>query len=116
MTSCGNRRLRPSPAVRIRVPAVSDRRLPSSRAGPVADAVAPSRRRRVRVNGDHWEETLMTSGIHDQRDASPRSDGEFDAVVVGAGFSGLYMLHRLRDTLGLSTRVFEAADDLGGTW
>lgn len=41
---------------------------------------------------------------------------EFDAVVVGAGFSGLYMLHRLRDTLGLSARVFEAAEDVGGTW
>lgn len=41
---------------------------------------------------------------------------EFDAVVVGAGFSGLYMLHRLRDTLGLTARVFEAGDDVGGTW
>lgn len=40
---------------------------------------------------------------------------EVDAVVVGAGFSGLYMLHRLRG-LGLSTRVFDAAADVGGTW
>jgi len=40
---------------------------------------------------------------------------EFDAVVVGAGFAGLYMLHRLRG-LGLSARVFEAADGVGGTW
>jgi cyclohexanone monooxygenase len=39
-----------------------------------------------------------------------------DAVVVGAGFSGLYTLHRLRDTLGMSVRVFEAGDDVGGTW
>jgi cyclohexanone monooxygenase len=39
----------------------------------------------------------------------------FDAVVVGAGFAGLYMLHRLRG-LGLSVRVFEAADGVGGTW
>ena len=38
-----------------------------------------------------------------------------DAVVVGAGFSGLYMLHRLRE-LGLTTRVFEAGSDVGGTW
>ena len=44
------------------------------------------------------------------------SGTDFDAVVVGAGFSGMYMLHRLRDTLGLSVRVFEAADDVGGTW
>ena len=40
---------------------------------------------------------------------------EVDAVVVGAGFAGLYMLHRLRG-LGLSTRVFEAGDGIGGTW
>ena len=38
-----------------------------------------------------------------------------DAVVVGAGFAGLYMLHRLRE-LGLSARVFEAGDGIGGTW
>src|SRR6185436_1846063 len=38
-----------------------------------------------------------------------------DAVVVGAGFAGLYMLHRLRG-LGLSARVFEAGDGIGGTW
>src|SRR3954468_13847890 len=41
---------------------------------------------------------------------------DFDAVIVGAGFSGLYMLHRLRDTLGLSVRVYEAGDGVGGTW
>jgi len=39
----------------------------------------------------------------------------FDAVIVGAGFAGLYMLHRLRN-LGLSVRVFETASDIGGTW
>lgn len=38
-----------------------------------------------------------------------------DAVVVGAGFAGLYALHRLR-TQGLRVRVFEAAPDVGGTW
>ncbi len=38
-----------------------------------------------------------------------------DAVVVGAGFAGLYMLHKLRE-LGLSTRVFEAGSGVGGTW
>jgi cation diffusion facilitator CzcD-associated flavoprotein CzcO len=43
------------------------------------------------------------------------NDREVDAVVVGAGFSGLYMLHRLRG-LGLSTQVFDAAADVGGTW
>lgn len=38
-----------------------------------------------------------------------------DAVIVGAGFAGLYMLHRLRG-LGLTARVFEAGDGVGGTW
>ena len=40
---------------------------------------------------------------------------DFDLVVVGAGFSGLYMLHRARQ-LGFRTRVFEAGDEVGGTW
>ncbi|MEQ8326156.1 flavin-containing monooxygenase [Parvibaculum sp.] len=39
----------------------------------------------------------------------------FDAVIVGAGFAGMYMLHRLR-ALGLSVRVFETGDGVGGTW
>ncbi len=39
----------------------------------------------------------------------------FDAIIVGAGFAGLYMLHRLRG-LGLSARVIEAGDGVGGTW
>ena len=38
-----------------------------------------------------------------------------DVVVVGAGFAGLYMLHRLRG-LGVRAVVFEAGDDVGGTW
>ena len=40
---------------------------------------------------------------------------EFDVVVVGAGFAGLYQLHKLRQ-LGFSVRVIEAAGDVGGTW
>ncbi len=40
---------------------------------------------------------------------------EVDAVVVGAGFAGMYMLHRLR-LLGCRAKVFEAGDDVGGTW
>ena len=41
--------------------------------------------------------------------------GDFDAVVIGAGAAGLYMLHRLRG-LGFSVRVFEQGDGVGGTW
>src|SRR3984885_1722427 len=45
------------------------------------------------------------------RDGNPR----FDALVIGAGFSGLYTLHRLRQ-LGLRTRALEMAENVGGTW
>src|SRR5713226_7767133 len=40
----------------------------------------------------------------------------FDAVVIGAGFSGIHMLKALRDKLGLSARVYEAGETVGGTW
>lgn len=39
----------------------------------------------------------------------------FDVIVVGAGFAGLYMVHRLRG-LGFTVRAFEAGDGVGGTW
>ena len=39
----------------------------------------------------------------------------YDAAVVGAGFAGMYMLHRLRG-LGFSVRVYEQGDGVGGTW
>jgi cation diffusion facilitator CzcD-associated flavoprotein CzcO len=38
-----------------------------------------------------------------------------DAVIIGAGFAGLFMLHELRER-GYSTKVFEAGDGIGGTW
>ncbi|MEQ1700307.1 MAG: NAD(P)/FAD-dependent oxidoreductase [Ilumatobacteraceae bacterium] len=40
---------------------------------------------------------------------------QFDAVIVGAGFAGMYMLHTLREH-GFRAQVFEVADDVGGTW
>src|SRR5215831_12071010 len=39
----------------------------------------------------------------------------FDAVVVGAGFAGMYMLYKLR-TLGFTAKVYEAGSNVGGTW
>jgi cation diffusion facilitator CzcD-associated flavoprotein CzcO/acetyl esterase/lipase len=51
---------------------------------------------------------------HRTHGTTPRPH-DVEVVVVGAGFAGLYMLHRLRQ-LGFSTRVLEAADDVGGTW
>ena len=43
------------------------------------------------------------------------ADASFDAIVIGAGFSGLYALYRLRQ-LGIRTRVLEMAENVGGTW
>ena len=40
---------------------------------------------------------------------------KYDVVVVGAGFAGMYLLHRFRK-MGLSARVFETASSVGGTW
>ncbi len=40
----------------------------------------------------------------------------FDAIVIGAGFGGLYMLKKLRDEQGLNVRVFDRAGGVGGTW
>ncbi len=48
--------------------------------------------------------------------ANGLSTEHFDAIIIGAGFAGLYQLLCLRDRLGLSTRVLEAGDDIGGTW
>lgn len=48
--------------------------------------------------------------------ASPRSETDYDVVVIGAGMGGLYALHRLRDGLGLRVQGLEAASDVGGTW
>ena len=48
--------------------------------------------------------------------ASPGPTAEaYDVVVVGAGFAGMYMLHRLRG-LGFSARVYEQGSGVGGTW
>jgi cation diffusion facilitator CzcD-associated flavoprotein CzcO len=54
----------------------------------------------------------------DQRTLSqprPAREPDFDAIVIGAGISGLYQLIRLRE-LGLRARVFEAGTGVGGTW
>jgi cyclohexanone monooxygenase len=51
---------------------------------------------------------LGTSGV----EAGPE---RLDAVIIGAGFAGLYMLHRLRG-LGVTARVYERGDGVGGTW
>jgi cation diffusion facilitator CzcD-associated flavoprotein CzcO len=55
-----------------------------------------------------WEQRQVT--------ASPLiSSLDFDAIIIGAGLSGMYQLHRLRE-LGLKVRVFETGTEVGGTW
>jgi cation diffusion facilitator CzcD-associated flavoprotein CzcO len=44
------------------------------------------------------------------------NDTELDALVIGAGFAGLYQLLCLRDRLGLAVKALEAGGDVGGTW
>src|SRR4051812_35217999 len=47
-------------------------------------------------------------------DTAPQAE-RFDVVIVGAGFAGLYMLHRVRE-LGLRAQVLEAGEGVGGAW
>jgi cyclohexanone monooxygenase len=58
---------------------------------------------------------FVTPSNPNERERRPEIGMAFDAVVVGAGFAGLYMLYRLRD-LGLTARVYEAGGGVGGTW
>ena len=41
---------------------------------------------------------------------------DVDVLVVGAGFAGIYAIHKFRDQLGLSVQGYDAAADVGGTW
>ncbi|MEP6840993.1 MAG: NAD(P)/FAD-dependent oxidoreductase [Bradyrhizobium sp.] len=57
----------------------------------------------------------MAPTTNGQQHRPPETDAAFDAVIVGAGFAGMYMLHRLRG-LGFNARVYEAGNGVGGTW
>ena len=58
----------------------------------------------------------MSNPVANTLESKPAQSGVLDALVIGAGFSGLYQLHCLRDRLGLSVQVLEAAAGVGGTW
>ena len=62
----------------------------------------------------NWKRS-MAPDAPGQQQRPPEVGAAYDAVVVGAGFAGMYMLHRLRG-LGFSARVFEAGGGVGGTW
>ena len=57
----------------------------------------------------------MAPATLNPEDRPPETGATFDAVVVGAGFAGMYMLHCLR-RLGFTARVYEAGGGVGGTW
>ena len=54
-------------------------------------------------------------GLGHRLGKGPETEPDVDALVVGAGFAGLYLLHRLR-TAGFRARVIESGGDVGGTW
>jgi cation diffusion facilitator CzcD-associated flavoprotein CzcO len=59
----------------------------------------------------------MTEARQEATESSASSGTrEIDVAIIGAGFSGLYMLHRARDLMHLNVQVFEAGDGVGGTW
>jgi cyclohexanone monooxygenase len=73
----------------------------------------------------HEDRTLIRDFRHNVAQTISGEEGEvmsatqdeaLDVVVIGAGFAGMYALHKMRDVLGLSTRVFETGDGVGGTW
>ena len=64
----------------------------------------------------HRERRPEGSSGFDPGAASQEGIREVDAVVVGAGFSGLYAIWKLRDVLGMEVQVYEAGDGVGGTW
>ena len=56
----------------------------------------------------------MTAPQVQDMSTTPR-DVDYDVVIIGAGFAGMYQMHKLRQ-IGLSAHIFETGDDVGGTW
>ncbi len=57
----------------------------------------------------------MSTASNSKDPVASIQNNSYDVIIVGAGFAGMYLLHRLRK-LGMSVKVFEKADDVGGTW
>ncbi|CAF0845504.1 unnamed protein product [Adineta steineri] len=55
------------------------------------------------------------SNLQEKLNQNDKSSEKIDVIIVGAGFSGLYMLYRVRE-LGMTVRIIEAAAGVGGTW
>jgi cyclohexanone monooxygenase len=61
---------------------------------------------------NNFREPLTMSAL---QSVACKTSESYDVVVVGAGFAGMYMLHRLRG-LGMTARVYEQGSGVGGTW
>ncbi|MGE0768269.1 MAG: flavin-containing monooxygenase [Hyphomicrobiaceae bacterium] len=57
----------------------------------------------------------MCAALAESKVDHPAQSPDFDAIIIGAGISGLYQLLRLRE-IGMKARVFEAGTGVGGTW
>ncbi len=57
----------------------------------------------------------LNDAVETARQPTAKTATDFEAIVIGAGVTGLYQLYRLRE-LGMRTRVFEAGSGVGGTW
>src|SRR5688572_23830028 len=90
----------------------------------LANTICPSsvRRPRNRVVGPQGRSPLEERGmkimsairvVADKEDTAATTT--YDAVIIGAGISGIHQLYRLRE-LGMKVRVFEAGTNVGGTW
>jgi cyclohexanone monooxygenase len=67
------------------------------------------------TNQEYWEAAEMSALQPLPGNSRAATAVSYDVIVVGAGFAGMYMLHRLRG-LGLGARVYEQGGDVGGTW
>lgn len=57
----------------------------------------------------------MSTSTAPETSTTDAANVDYDAVIVGAGFSGMYQLHKLRQQ-GMTAHIFETGDDVGGTW
>ncbi|KAG9991680.1 FAD/NAD(P)-binding domain-containing protein, partial [Aureobasidium melanogenum] len=60
--------------------------------------------------------TNPNAPLHPEENSTYAKELTCDVLIVGAGFGGVYLLHKLRDEVALNVKIFEAANELGGVW
>ena len=68
------------------------------------------------MGADRWKAATTMADVTTVDCDNGSQATELDALVIGAGFAGLYQLLCLRDRLGLSVKALEAGGGVGGTW